>query len=345
MKALFFNEHGDADVLKYGELHDPIALTSGQARVKVKAVALNHLDIWVRRGWPGLNLKMPHITGADISGVDEINGDGGAITEGDRVIVFPGVYEKEDEWVRRGLESLSPTYSVLGEHHPGGCAEYITVPIRNLHSITSSQSFEEAAAPNLVLTTAWRMLFSQGDLQPGENVLVVGSGGGVNSVSIQLASASGARVIALAGSEKKAKAAVELGAHDTILYNKVEDWHRLVLKLTDGRGVDLVVDNVGEATFLKSLKALRKGGRLLTVGNTSGYNLSLDNRLIFAKQLSIVGSTMGSRQDLIDAIAFMQLHGKSVAIDTVAGLSEGKRMMERLERGDHFGKIVLVPGD
>jgi NADPH:quinone reductase-like Zn-dependent oxidoreductase len=342
MKAIFFEKHGEIENLKYADLPD-IKPQPGEALVKVRAVALNHLDIWVRRGWKGLNLKMPHITGCDISGeVVSLNGVG-EFKAGVKVIVSPGVNTIEDEWVRRGEDSVSPGYKIIGENLPGGLAEYVTVPIRNLFTMPENLSYEEAAAPILVGTTVWRMLLKRAALQPGETVLVVGSGGGVNSLTIALAKAFGATVFALAGGEKKCKLAAELGADEVIDYKKVSAWPTQVLKSTKGRGVDIVVDNVGESTFAKSLQATRRGGRIVTVGNTSGYNVAFDNRMLFAKQISLIGSTMGSRQDFIDAMEFIHSKQIKIPIDRIEKLSKGIEMIRYLEEGKQFGKIVLRP--
>jgi len=342
MKAIFFEKHGDADVLRYGDLPDPKA-GPGQALVRVRAVALNHLDIWVRRGWKGLQLQMPHITGSDIAG-ELVTANGQTpIKEGSRVIVNPGICHGEDEWIRTGRHSVSPRYQVLGEHQPGGLAEYCVVPLQNLYRLPDQLSFDSAAAPLLVATTCWRMLFHGAQIKPGQSILVVGSGGGVNSLTIQLAHSFGLKVYALAGSPQKAKRATEIGADQVILYKDTPKWHVEILKVTAGRGVDVVVDNVGEATLHKSLRAVARGGRIVTVGNTSGYNIQLDNRLLFAKQISLIGSTMGSPQDFIDAMNYLWSKKIEVPIDTTAPLSEGIKMLQRLESGEQFGKIVLNP--
>jgi len=342
MKAIFFEKHGDSNVLQYGDLPQPVP-KEGEALIKVKAVALNHLDIWVRRGWKGLELNMPHIGGSDVSG--ELVSVKGAtpFKVGSRVVINPGVSTSEDEWTRRGEHSLSPNYQVIGEHIPGGLAEYCTVPIKNLMVLPENISFEAGAAPLLVATTSWRMLFNRAQLTPADSILVVGSGGGVNSLTIQIAHSLGAKVFALAGSPEKAEQAQKIGADEVIEYNKFPAWHKEILKMTSGRGVDVVVDNVGEKTLEMSLKAVARGGRVVTVGNTTGYNIKFDNRLLFSKQISLIGSTMGSPQDFIDAMAYLWRNKIEIAIDSVSPLSKGIEMLERLERGDHFGKIVLQP--
>lgn len=342
MKAIFFEKHGGLDVLRYASLPDPEP-APGEALIKVRAVALNHLDIWVRRGWPSLHLEMPHITGSDIAGeIVSVNADS-VWTPGTRVVIAPGVVTVEDEWTRRGEDSLSPGYRIIGEHLRGGLAEYVIVPIRNVFKMPDGMEDEVACAPLLVGTTCWRMLFKRAQLKPGETVLVVGSGGGVNSLSVLLAKAVGANVISLAGSAEKAERALGIGADHVIDYTKNPQWHVEVMRITRGRGVDVVVDNVGAMTFAKSLRAATRGGRIVTVGNTSGYDVAFDNRLLFTKQISLIGSTMGSTQDFIDAMQFMWSRKISPVIDRVEPLADGIKMIEYLESGQQFGKIVLKP--
>jgi len=342
MKSIFFESHGEINVLKYADLPDPEPAV-GEALIKVKAVALNHLDIWVRRGWKGLNLAMPHIGGSDIAGEIVSVGSESGWVPGTKVIVYPGLISTEDEWTRRGEESVSANYKIIGEQVPGGMAEYVVVPSRNVFKIPENKSYEEAAAPLLVGTTCWRMLFKRAALKAGESILVVGSGGGVNSLSIMLAKAAGATVYALAGSKEKARKALECGASEVVNYKECSNWPVEILKLTKGRGTDVVVDNVGSQTFVKSLRAVARGGRVVTVGNTTGPDISFDNRLLFTKQVSVLGSTMGSKQDFIDVLEFMWKHDIKAPIDKVEPLKEGIKMIKRLEDGAQFGKIVLTP--
>jgi NADPH:quinone reductase-like Zn-dependent oxidoreductase len=343
MKAIFFESHGDVGVLKYGDLPAPEPKPF-EALVRVRAVALNHLDIWVRRGWKGLQLDMPHITGSDVAGeIVSINHPETTWTPGSRVVVNPGILTTDDAWTRIGEDSVSPGYRILGEHRKGGLAELVCVPVANLFPMPNGLSFAEAAAPLLVGVTCWRMLFKRACLQAGETVLIVGSGGGVNSLSILLARAAGATVIALGGGQSKIEKALKLGADFAIDYKQHPDWPAEVLRMTKGRGADVVVDNVGAATISKSLRSVARGGRIATVGNTSGHQLSIDNRLLFTKQISLIGSTMGSRQDFIDATDFIFSRNIQAPIDTVAPLSDGIRQIQRLERGEQFGKIVLTP--
>ncbi len=340
MKAIFFEQHGEADVLKYAELPDPQP-KPGEVLIKVKAVALNHLDIWVRRGWKGLHLEMPHIGGSDIAGdIVTVNTDS-QWTAGTRVIVNPGVVVGDDEWTRQGEESISPFYKIIGEQLRGGMAELVCVPSVNVFKIPEGISYEEAAAPLLVGTTCWRMLCKRANLRAGESVLVVGSGGGVNSLSITLAKAMGATVYALAGGKSKTLKARTLGADEVIDYQQHSNWPVDILKLTKGRGVDLVIDNVGAATMPKSMRAVARGGRIVTVGNTSGPEVTFDNRLIFAKQISLIGSTMGNKQDFIDCMQFIWKQKIKPAIDCVAPLADGIKQLKHLEEGKQFGKVVL----
>ncbi len=340
MKAIYFNKHGKIDVVKYGEVSDP-ELKEGHIIVKVKACALNHLDIWVRRGWPSLKLKMPHITGSDIAGTVE-NSDCSEFKSGDKVIVFPGVNTYEDKWTKAGLGSVSPGYRIIGEHFKGGMAEYISVPKQNLIKVNSNKSYKELAAPNLVGLTSWRMLFTQGKLKKDETILIVGAGGGVNSISIQIANALGARVIALTSSESKCQKAKEIGAHNVINYKLKSNWHKEVLAITEGQGADIVIDNVGAKTLQKSIKAVSFGGRIVTVGNTSGEKIEIDNRMIFGKQISIIGSTMGSRKDFQEFTTFYSSHKLNPIIDQTFSLEKGIEAIKYLESGKQFGKVIIT---
>jgi len=345
MKALYFDEHGGPEVLQFGDLPDPIP-GAGQARVRVKAVALNHLDLWVRRGGPAFaKLPKPHIGGCDVSGVVESHGppDGaGGPPVGTRVVIDPGITTVEDEYTRRGEDSLSPGYQILGEDVRGGAAEFIVVPVANLLPLPDHVSHEAAAAASLAGLTAWRMLARRAQLKAGETVAVVGAGGGVNSIAISIARHLGATVFAITSSPEKMQKAKALGADHVINY-KAEDWSKAVFLATGRRGVDVVVDNVGQATWMQSIRTLARGGRLVTVGNTSGYEAMTDVRYLYSRQLSIIGSEMGSHQDFRDAMQLLFAGRIAAAIDRVLPLSEGRAAHEILERGEQFGKVVLVP--
>ncbi len=342
MKALYFEEHGDLSVIKYGDVAEPAA-GADDVIVRVRACALNHLDIWVRRGWPGLKLDLPHWCGADVAGeVVEVGRNVTGWHPGQAVIIDPGISLAADEYTRRGEDSLSPAYHVIGEHTRGGAAEYLAVPAANLAAKPAGLDYSAAAAPLLVSLTAWRMLIHRARLRAGETVLVVGSGGGVNSMAIQIAKLAGARVFAVAGNRVKAERAVELGA-DVVLDRSVVDWSREIYRLTDKRGVDVVVDNVGQATLNQSLLAVARGGRIVIVGNTSGPEAQIDIRYIFGKQISLIGSTMGSHQDFRDIVKLLGSGRLQPVIDRILPLSEGRAAYGLMERGDMFGKIVLTP--
>ena len=342
MKALYFQEHGELDVIQYGEVPDATP-GPGEVLLRVRACAINHLDVWVRRGWPGLKLKMPHWCGADVAG--EIVRLGQGVTgweTGQRVVVDPGVNTREDEFTRRGEVSVSPGYFVLGEHIRGGAAEYIAVPQENLVTMPDDLDFPTAAAPLLVSLAAWRMLIHRAKVRAGETVLVVGAGGGVNSMAIQIAKLAGTRVLVVAGSEEKGRRAKALGA-DVVLDRSRVDWGREVHRLTGKRGADVVVDNVGKATLSTSMAAVARGGRIVIIGNTSGPHAEIDIRYIFGKQISLIGSTMGSHQDFREVVG---LHWNGIlkpVVDRVMPLSAGKEAYGMLERGEQFGKIVLEP--
>lgn len=344
MKALYFEEHGPPSVMQYGDLPDPTP-ESNQALIRVKAVALNHLDLWVRRAGVFEQLPKPHIGGADVSGVIEAYGEGTtdiALEVGTRVAVDPGVTRFEDEWTRRGEDSVSPGYSVLGEHLRGATAEYVVVPVENLVALPDHISHKDAAAVSLAGLTAWRMLIHRAQVKAGETVVIVGAGGGVNSISIQIAKQLGAMVFAVTSSTKKMEMARELGAEHVINY-KSEDWSKAVYMATNKRGVDVVVDNIGQATWHQSIRALARGGRLVTVGSTSGHNAQTDVRYLFAKQISIIGSTMGSHQDYRDMMKWVFDGKLKPVIHTTMPLSKGRSAHEMLENGEQFGKVVLIP--
>ena len=315
MKALYFEEHGEREVLQYGDLPD-LENKENHVLIKVEACALNHSDVWIRKGWPGLNLAMPHIGGSDVSG--NIVVGNGSWKEGDKVVVDPGISSTEDSWTEKGLDSMSPGYKILGEHISGGCAEYVSVPVENVHKRPEALTASQAAAPLLAGLTAYRMLVTRAKIQKGDNVLVMGSGGGVNSLSVQIAKHFGAEVHVVAGGAKKKSKAEDLGA-------------------------SFVVDNVGKPTWSRSIKLAGIGGRIVTVGNTKGPIAETDIRYLFAKQLSILGSTMGSHAEFAELLKLMDSGAIKPVIYCEIPLSEGVRGHEILEEGTMFGKVVLVP--
>jgi len=343
MKALYFDEHGGPEVMQYGDLPDPTP-GPGQVRVRVKAVALNHLDLWVRRGGPAFErLPKPHVGGCDVSGVVESYGpDASGPAAGARVAVDPGLSTKEDEWTRRGEDSVSPGYVILGEHSTGGAAEYVVVPASNLLSMPDHVSHEAAAAASLAGLTAWRLLVHRAQLKPGETIAIVGAGGGVNHLAVQVAKCLGATVYAITSSKEKMEKARALGADYAINY-KAEDWSKAVFAATGKRGVDVVVDNVGAKTWAQSLRAAARGGRIVTVGGTTGYDPPAQLNQVFWKQLTIVGSTMGDPHEF-DTVMDLVFRGRLLAvIDRVYGLDEGVEAYKRLAEGAALGKVLVQP--
>jgi len=258
------------------------------------------------------------------------------------VVVDPGINRVQDEYTRRGEASVSPGYQILGEHVRGGAAEYVAVPAENLAPMPDGLDFPQAAAPLLAGLTAWRMLIHRAGLQAGESVLVVGAGGGVNTLSIQIAKLAGAVVFAVASSEEKAARARSLGA-DVVIDRSQVDWVREVFKLTGRRGVDVVVDNVGRATLAGSMQAVARGGRIVIVGNTSGPQAEIDIRFIFGKQISLIGSTMGNHQDFLAVIELLRQGKLKPVIGRVVPLRDGIEAYRLMEEGRQFGKILLQP--
>jgi len=342
MKALCFHEHGDVNVITFDDVPTPKPGPS-EALVRVRATALNHLDVFVRRGWPGLALEMPHWGGSDVAGeIAELGEDVTGWDVGQRVVVDPGITTREDEFVRRGEHSVSPGYVILGEDVRGGHAEFVAVPACNLVPMPKGWGFADAAAPLLVALTAWRMLIHRAELRAGETVLVVGAGGGVNSMAIQVAKFAGARVYALTSTEDKARKTRDLGADVVLNYRRDQQWSKSIYKLTGKRGVDVVVDNVGQATLHQSMRAVARGGRIVIVGNTSGPHAKIDTRYIFGKQISLIGSTMGNHQDFRNVTQLLWNGTLKPVVDRVMGLSEGVEAFKILESGEKFGKIVLT---
>ncbi|MBP6298154.1 MAG: zinc-binding dehydrogenase [Anaerolineae bacterium] len=342
MRACVFFEHGAANVLRIvDDLPIPEPGT-GEVRVRMHAAAFNRLDIWVRAGWKGLNLHLPHITGSDGAGIVDALGDGvTAFQVGDRVCVDPTVVAADSPALMTGLENQS-RIAIMGEHVPGLAAEYRVLPTRNLLLVPEHIPFEGAAAAGLVYVTAWHSLITRGKLQPGETVLLVGAGGGVNTASIQIAKLAGARVIVVGSSAEKCAKARELGADTTIDRSEISDWGREVYRLTNKQGVDVVVDNVGKATMSDSIRSVRIGGRILVVGNTSGPIFELDLRYIFSKHISIIGSTMGPHQDYVRVMNLVFDGALKPVIGEVLPLADASRGIQMLEDGATFGKIVVT---
>ncbi|RBI63680.1 alcohol dehydrogenase [halophilic archaeon] len=342
MKAVQFTDHGGRDVIEYGEFPDPEP-DRDEVLVDVKAGALNHLDVWTRRGLPGIDLDMPHVPGSD--GAGEVVAVGDDVTRfepGDRVALSAGVSCGECEYCRHGEHSLCVDFHLIGEHVRGVHSELAAVPADNLLDVPEGVDWETAAAAPLVFQTAWRMLVSRGDVTPGEDVLVLGASGGVGHAAVQIADHAGATVYATGSSEEKLEHARELGADHVIDYES-EDFADRIRELTGKRGVDVVVDHVGAATWQDSLKSLAKDGRLLTCGATTGPNPETDINRIFWNQLQVVGSTMASHGEADDALELVWDGTFEPAIREVLPMSETARAHELLEEREGFGKVVVKP--
>lgn len=342
MKAVQFREHGGREVIEYDDVPEP-DVNRGEVLVDVKAAALNHLDVWVRRGMPGLDLDLPHIPGSDMAGVvEETGADVSRFEPGDRVALLAGFADEDDPASRAGDPTLGRSYRVLGEHVPGVHAEYVAVPERTLVEVPAGVSWETAAAAPLVFGTAWRMLISRGEVGPGEDVLVLGASGGVGHAAVQIAAHAGATVYATGSSAAKREAALELGADYAIDYEE-KPFHREVRERTGGRGVDVVVDHVGEETWERSLKSLAKGGRLVTCGATTGPHAETNINRVFWNQLSIVGSTMATPGEADTVLELVYDGPFEVKIRDVLPMSETERGHAMLEDREGFGKVVVIP--
>jgi NADPH:quinone reductase-like Zn-dependent oxidoreductase len=342
MKAVVFSQHGGPEVLRYTDVPDP-QISAAEVLVRVRACALNHLDLWVRRGLPGVKIPLPHIPGSDISG--EVAQVGALVTRvkvGDKVLLAPGVSCGQCPQCLAGADNLCRKYTNFGYLIDGGCAELVKSPEVNVIPIPGDLSFDEAAAVPLVFLTAWHMLIGRAHLQPGETVLVLGAGSGVGSAAIQIAKVSGAFVISTAGSEEKLAKARDLGADEVILHGKLNIADE-VKRITRRRGVDVVIEHVGEATWEMSVASLAPNGRLVTCGATTGYNGKLDLRVLFARHLSILGSYMGSKSELYAVLELLGRRKLHAVIDRVMPLSECAQAHALFESRAQFGKIVLHP--
>ena len=342
MQASIFRVHGGPEVLEYAEVPDP-QMRADEVLVEIKACALNHLDIFARRGLPGIEIPLPHILGNDIAGVVKDVGDlVNWVNIGDEVIIQPGVSCGHCDACLSGRDNLCRNYDIIGYRRDGGYAQYIAVPAVNIFPKPANLTWEEAAALPLVTLTAWHMLVTRAEVQPGEDVLVHAAGSGVGSIAIQIAKLRGARVITTASSDDKLAKARELGADETINYSK-EDWSKEIRRLTERRGVDVVVEHTGSATWSGSISSLKNNGRLVTCGATSGYDARTDLRQVFYRHLTILGSFMGSKAELLEAMKFVKTGRIRAVIDRVLPLSEARAAHELLESRAQFGKVVLSP--
>jgi len=341
MKALAFNEFGGPDKLELQDVPDP-AIKPDQVLVRVRACALNHLDLFVREGIPALKTPLPFWTGCDIAGdVAKVGPDVTGLRVGDRVCVNPNLTCGRCEFCIQGEDSLCVRYGIVGEHLPGGLAELVAVSAENVLPLPAHVSYEHAASFILTNMTAWRMVVTQARVRPGEDVLILGVGGGVSSTAVQIAKLCGARVLVTSSSDAKLERARQLGADVSINYSK-EDWESAVYEKTAKRGVDVVLENVGAQTWKQSLRSLRKGGRLVTCGATTGPIAETDIRIVFWKQIHIIGSTMANRREFNDVMRLFFAGRLKAIVDEIVPLKDGAAAQRRLAEGRQFGKIVLT---
>ena len=344
MKAVLLHKHGGPEVLEYGDFPAPVP-GPGEVLVQLEAAALNRLDLWVRAGWPGIKLEYPHIPGAD--GAGRVAALGTGVTQwqvDDRVVINSNLGCGACPACLAGRDNLCRDWHLLGETVRGTYAEYVVVPAGNLYPLPANFDARTAAAAALVYHTAWHALITRGGLRAGESVLVVGASGGVNTASIKIARLAGAEVYVVGSSPAKLALAEEMGAQHLIDRSKDENWPKAIYTLTNKRGVDVVVDNVG-TTFPLSFRAAAKGGRILTVGNSGGPKFEIDNRFIFGKHLSLIGSSMGTKADFAAVMDLVLLGRLRVALDRTYSLSDARLAQERLEIGEQLGKITMTMGE
>lgn len=342
MKAVVIREHGGLDKLVFEDRPTPQP-GAGQVRVTVKACAVNHLDLWVRKGVPGHRFPLPMVPGCDASGV--VDGVGPGVDEGlvgKPVVLAPGVSCGHCQACAGGRDNLCRHYGILGETRDGACAAATCVPVANLLPFPANLSFEQAAAVPLVFLTAWHMLIARAELRPGEDVLIHAAGSGVSSAAIQIARLWGARVFATASGPEKLARARELGATEVIDYRS-QDFVEEVRRLTQKRGVDVILDHVGGEVLEKSLRCLARAGRLVTCGATAGAEVRVDLRVLFFKSLSLLGSTMGGRAELYEVLRHVEAGRLRPVVDRVLPLDEIRSAHELLETRAVFGKVVVVP--
>jgi NADPH:quinone reductase-like Zn-dependent oxidoreductase len=339
LKAIRFHQHGGPDVLRYEDAPDP-DLVAGEVLVRVRACALNHLDLWERSGLRKVQIPMPHISGSDVAG-DVVSSAAPDVTYGRRVMLQPGMSCGRCAECLSGRDNECAHYEVLGyRNHPGGYAEFVKVPVQNLIPIPDEIDYVHAAAFPLTFLTAWHMLMTRAQLKRGEDVLVLAAGSGVGQAAVQIAFLHGARVFATAGSDEKLERARALGAYEVIHHHK-QDIAEEIKRLTNRRGVDVVIEHVGEATWPKSVRSLARGGRLVTCGATTGPAGSLDLAALFSKQLTIQGSYMGTKGELMRVARFFFSGQLKPVIDRCYPLADAAAAQQRLEESGQFGKIVL----
>lgn len=340
MKAVRFEQHGGPEVLQYADAPEP-SLGPTDVLVRVQACALNHLDLWVRQGLPGVKIPLPHIPGSDIAGeVAEVGSHVTRVKAGDKVVLCPGVSCNVCDICAAGLDNECHKYTLLGYMLEGGCAEYVAAPEVNAFPLPGGLSFEEAAAVPLVFLTAWHMLLGRAGLKAGEDVLVWGAGSGVGSAAIQIAKLHGARVITTVGSDAKLEKAKELGADEVVNHNS-EDVVERVKAFTSKRGANIVFEHVGEASWERSLKCLARSGRLVICGATTGPKAGFDIRRLFSSHWTILGSYMGTRSELAKVLKLVNDGKLRPIVDRVFPLAEASAAHKYLEDREQFGKVVL----
>lgn len=338
MRAVPIPGHGGPEVLRLVEVPDPVPGPS-DALVRVGACALNHLDLWQRRGLERVTIPLPHVPGSDIAG-EVVDGGPSGLDAGTRVLVHPAVSCGACPACRAGRDNLCPSFGVIGFQTEGGYAELVAVPARNLVPLPPGTDLVEGAAFPLTFLTAWHMLVSRAAVQAGETVLVVGAGSGVGQAAIQVARLHGARVFATGGQPWKLEAARALGAEAAIDHAR-EDVAAEIRRLTDRRGVDVVIEHVGQAVWEKAVRCLAPGGRLVTCGATTGHEGRIDLRILFVRQVSLMGSYMGTRAEFLAAVAALAAGRLRPVVDAVFPLAEAASAHRRLEARENFGKIVL----
>lgn len=340
MKAAVFTQVGGPENIHIEEVAKP-SVAAHEVLIEIKACALNYFDLLVLAESDPEELNLPFWGGADIAGI--VAEKGTAVTDyevGDRVVVNPSLFCGQCEQCISGEESQCLDYGIIGDSIPGGMAEYIAVDAANLLKIPENLSFEEVAATPLAYQTAWRALMTRGQIKAGDDVVILGASGGVGSASIQIAKLAGARVIAITSSAEKGEQAKNSGA-DIVLNRNEGDYWQEIANLTNQRGVDVVIENVGKATWSQSIDSLKKGGRLVTYGRTSGHLVETDIKKIFWNQLSILGSTMGSRQDFYQVMQLVFKGKLKPVIDSVYPLEQAADAYQRLKDGNHFGKVIV----
>ncbi len=341
MKAVVLTGHGGPEVLRLDRNHPDPVPGPDQVLVRVRAAALNHVDLFVREGLPTLQIAFPHIPGADAAGeIAQVGSDVLGLEVGERVAVNPGIACGGCDYCAAGEDSLCVEYRILGEHLPGTYAEYVAVPARNVARLPTDFPWDRAAAASLVFMTAWRLLVTRARIRPGEDVLILGAGSGLSTAAIQIAKLAGCTVFVTSSTEEKLRKAKALGA-DVLINYRDTPWSEAVWELTGRRGVDVVLDHVGHATFKDSVRTLRKGGRLVSTGATTGSLVELDVRYLFWRQLSVLGSTMASQREFEEVMRLVFMGRLTPVVDRVFPLEDARAAQEYLGRGEQFGKVVL----